>query len=536
MSLLSSSRCVLILGDEGLQIYNVGRLNTKFVEFLPWDTVDFETSVRDLLVGKCNRKPIVILNDMVEQHYRKERIPKVSILDRGNILKRRLGVAFPNYRIKAALKLSEKNSSHEGGVKSNSYLFAAVPNSDFISKTMEAIRLASAPIVGFYLLPIEASAMVSDCSIKLMKSEGRKQKSVWTIFVGQHHSGGLRQVVARNGELALTRMTPIIDTDVEPDLWAKEVVAELTATMSYLARFGYKEQDGLDIIVIANESSKTSLETQIEIDCNLRVMTSQQVAGVLGTNLGHQEELRYADPLYVSYLGRKNRFLLPMKSAAIDRLTQPRQMASLLMAALLIGCLYFGFLAFQKWKNYANTKDQLLISRQQASSLKEEQRREVAKQKELGYDFLYVNNSIKIYEELSNQKIKPLPVITVIGRALGADLSLDNLEIKSEQVKVEKSEDPYAYETEEEQYKFYIDITLTTSFPSTIDPEVGVELINSFKQRLVEALPDYEVTVARQVADLSYTGNFVGEAGDSTTEEGVQDDYIAEIKIRGEVK
>lgn len=527
---------MLILGDEGLQIYNIGRLNAKFVEFLPWDTVDFEISVKDILVKQCKRKPVVILNDMVEQHYRKERIPKVSIVDRGNILKRRLGVAFPNYRIKAALKLSEKNNKKEPGVKAHSYLFAAVPNSDSIGKTLNAVRMASSPIIGFYLLPIEASAMVSELSKKLMKNEGRRQESVWTIFVGQHHSGGLRQIVTRNGELALTRMTPIIDTDVEPDLWAKEVASELTATMSYLARFGYKEQDGLDIIIVGNDSSQTSLEEQINIECNLRVMTSQMIAGAVGTNLGQQDDLRYADPLYAAYLGKKSRFLLPMQSAAIEKLTQPRKVATFLTLALMVGCFYYGFVTFTKWSKYSKLDNDLSLALQRTSSLKEERRREVEKQKELGYDFLYVNNSIKIYNELQAQKIKPLPVIAAISRALGTDLSLDNMEVKLEEVKVAEPDDPYAYKDGKEYFKYYIETMLTTSFPSTIDPEVGVQKINELKDRLAQALPDYEVTVAKQVADLSYTGNFVGEAGESTTTENVQDDYIAEIKIRGEIK
>ena len=527
---------MLILGDEGLQIYNVERLTTQFVEFLPWDTVDFEISVKEILVKRCKRKPVVILNDMVEQHYRKERIPKVSIMDRGSILKRRLGVAFPNYRIKAALKLSDKNNKQESGVKADSYLFAAVPNSDSIGKTLAAVRMSHCPIIGFYLLPVEASMMVTQLSSKLMKSEGRRQKSVWTIFVGQHHSGGLRQIVTRNGELALTRMTPIIDTDVEPDLWAKEVASELTATMSYLARFGYKEQDGLDIIIVANDSSQASLENQINVECNLRIMTSQSVAGLVDTNLGQQDDLRYADPLYASYLGKKSRFLLPMQSAAIEQLTQPRKIATYLMLGLILGCAYFGFIAFTKWSEYSKLNDDLMVARQKASSLKEEKRREVAKQKELGYDFLYVNNSIKIYNELEAQKMKPLLLIVAVSRALGTDLSLDNMEIRLEQVAVDKPKDPYAYDDGEGQFKNYMDTILTTSFPSSIDPEVGVSLVNGFKERLVQALPDYEITVAKQVADLSYTGNFVGEAGDSTTEEDVQDDYIAEIKIRGEIK
>ncbi len=534
MSLMSPSRCVLILGDEGLQIYNVSRLNAKFIEFLPWDTVDFETSVRDLIVKECKRKPIVILNDMVEQHYRKERIPKVSFLDRANILKRRLGVSFPNYRVRAALKLKDKNSSIEGGEKGDAYLFAAIPHSDPFSKTIEAIRQSLAPIVGFYLLPVEASAMVKTLSSKL---KGGRHKAAWTIFMGQHHGGGLRQIVTRHGELALTRMTPIVDTDVEPELWAKEVAGELTATMSYLSRFGYKETDGLDIIIVANESSQTSLEASIDVECNLKVLTSQQVASAVGMHLGRQEDLRYADPIYASYLGKKSKFLLPMQSAAIDRLTKPRRVASFIMLGLLIGCAYFGFNVFKDWKKYIETKDRLVVSVQQNSSLKEEYQRELRKKKELGFDFAYVNNSIELYEGFQKKKLKPLFVVREVARSLGPDLHLDNFLVKLDEVEVKIEEGSYGYDPlEEKKFEAYLDAALTISFPNTINPDVGVEKINTLKERLERSLPDYRVTITRQVADLSYTGNFVGEAGDGASQDSIPEEYTAEINIRGKVK
>jgi len=48
----------------------------------------------------------------------------------------------------------------------------------------------------------------------------------WTVFIGQHQSGGLRQVVVREGELALTRMTAVGSHDENPMNWAREVQQE----------------------------------------------------------------------------------------------------------------------------------------------------------------------------------------------------------------------------------------------------------------------------------------------------------------------
>lgn len=528
------------MGDDGLQIYNAGSVGVKFIDYIPWDTVDFEASVKDLIIKQAKRKPVVILNDMVEQHYRKEKIPKVSILDKNNVIKRRLSVAFPNYRVRAALKLNEKQALANDQSKSGgTYLFAAIPNSEPYKKTINAVSQSGAPIVGFYLLPVEAANMVKTLSGKLGKKF--RSKSTWTIFIGQHHGGGLRQIVTRKGELALTRLTPTVDTDIEPELWVKEVAGELAATMSYLSRFGYKESDGLDIIITSNEACHDLLSQEIRIEgATIHGMTSTQIGGLLGTRLGRQDDKRYADPLHAGYLGRKSKFLLPMESASIDQLTKPRRVASFLIMGLLAGCAYFGFQAFQNWQKNVQVQDELMIAVQQRESLEQEYQRQVERQKALGFDFVLVNNAIEIHKDLNAQKIKPLPIMREIGRALGPDLNLDNIITKLEEEKPTADANnfaPYSPEGQEAEAKRYNSKTvLSISFPPSMDPDLGVQRINNLRDRLAENLPEYEVTILKQVADLSYTGNVVGQAGTASDSGAGPETYAAEIEIRGAVQ
>lgn len=535
MSFLSSLRSVLILGDEGLQIYSAGRLGAKFIDFVAWDDEGFEASVRNSLVNECKRKPVVILNDMVEQHYRKERIPNVSILDKASVLKRRLNITFPNYKVRAALKLKEQKKKSPGkNEKGTSYLFAATPASDAFNKTLAAIDRAIVPIIGFYLLPIEAATMVKDLSAVLSKKA--KHKSLWTMFVGQHHNGGLRQIVVRDGELALTRITPIVDTDVEPELWAKEVSGEIDSTMSYLSRLGYSEMDGLDIVVIANDSAHAMLESIIKVDCNFRAMTSMQVAGLLGISLGRQEDLRYADPLHAAYLGGKKRFRLPMQSVALQRLTQPRRIASALLWIGVVGCILLGVNASYNFKNSKNVRDNLDVKIQVSQSLQQEYDVALQKKKALGFDFLYVSSALNAFKDLQGQKLQPLPVISAIGKALGAGLKLDSLKIKlDKQVFKPKQEDQYAYiAASENKYEYFLKADLIISFPGDTNPDLGVSQINGLQKRLQKSLPDYTINIERQVADLSYTGNFVGGGADTLNK--ASKGYSAELTIRGILK
>lgn len=532
MTLFSSTRCVLILGDEGLQIYNVGRLSAKFIDFVPWNTVEFETSVKDILVRKCKRKPIVILNDMVEQHYRKERLPKVSVMDRANVLKRRLGIAFPNYKIRAALKLDDKNSHLPKEGKGAAYLFAAIPATESFTKTMQAIRLSGATVLGLYLLPIESSAMVKALSAKV--SKGRKA-ATWTIFMGQHQNGGVRQIVTRDGELALTRMTPIVDTDIEPELWAKEISGELSATMSYLSRFGYNAQDGLNVIIIANEGMETHLEGVISVDCNLQVLTSQQAGKLLGANIGGQSDLRYADPLHAGYLGRKSKFRLPMHVAALDNMVKPRRVASFVILGLLAASAYFGYKTFSDWTKSLEITEEIRVVEERKKSIQQEYDRELAKKKAIGFDFLLVSNSVELFNEIGKEKIQPLPLLKEIGQSLGSDLRLDKLVLKSGRLKKAPS-NPYASQGQNQAEDKIMEAVMTLSFDSSIDPDVGVRKTNELEAHLKQNLPSYDVSIIKQVADLSYTGNFVGEAGMGTADETEPQDYEAEIIVRGPVR
>jgi hypothetical protein len=59
---------------------------------------------------------------MVEQHYRKEKLPKVGVLDKAGVLRRKLAVVFPNHPVRAALAM--KTDKKTAG---SYYLFAGVP-------------------------------------------------------------------------------------------------------------------------------------------------------------------------------------------------------------------------------------------------------------------------------------------------------------------------------------------------------------------------------------------------------------------------
>lgn len=531
MSIFSPSRCVLLLTDEGLAVYDAGG-KAQLLDTIPWQTEDFEDSVADLIRRKCRGKAVLILNDMVEQHYRKERIPKVGTLDRSNVIRRRVAAAFPAYPVRNAIKLKEKAPSREGQRAGDIYLLAAVPLSDNVQKTLAAVRKSYAAIAGFALLPVESAGMVQALSKKLSKVT--EKSSVWSIFVGQHQSGGLRQIVTKNGELALTRMTPIVDSDIDHDLWSSEVANEIKGTMSYLTRFGFDTSDGLDVTIIANNSVADRVAAKIDFDCNLNVLTSGEAANMLGLKIGRQEEMRYADPLHVAWSGRKATLSMPLQAAQLDSISGPARMATAASVLLLLGCAYFGYEAFNNtaaWtknaEGHSNAERQLVLVR--ADHAAELERKAAA-----GIDFLLIENSTKVYDKLEKRSMKPLAVFDMIGKSLGADIHLTSLSVRPVEhvTSLDATRAQPAAQEQDEKPKQY-EIVLRIVFPAKLAPEKGVEKIEEIERRLKGNLPRHNVRIIKQVADLTYTGNFVGEASNKGAQSGEQKDYEAQIMIRG---
>src|SRR5262245_52286166 len=135
LALFAPSRTVVLIADEALYIYSTGFRGARLVETVPWDAENFEQNVASVLSKDCGGKPVLILNDMVEQHYREERVARVSPLDKANVLQRKLNVAFPNYPVKAALPLKEKIAKTEKAAAASIYIFSAVPGTDAFHKT-----------------------------------------------------------------------------------------------------------------------------------------------------------------------------------------------------------------------------------------------------------------------------------------------------------------------------------------------------------------------------------------------------------------
>jgi len=520
-----------------LQIFDVTAKRVQSVGVISWTAENFEENVVNIIRNKCGKKPLVIVSDMVEQHYRKERLPKVSLLDQAGFIRRRLSLAFPNYPVRAALPLDKKLNKSENK-SGDVYLFAALPDSEAFQKTMRAARQSLASITGFYLLPVEATGMLEALS-KSVEKKG-ESKAVWNIFVGQHNGGGLRQIVTRHGELALTRMTPVMDTDVEPELWAEEVVNELKATMSYLSRFGYAKGENLNVFIISNDGVSQHLERLVDLECDLHIMTASQAALAINSKIGQQSEQRYADSLHAGWIGRKSSFKLPMEASQITDVSKPRKVASVAAVLLFLGLVYQLIVTFLSVQDTLVMREDLDVAQQKLASVEQAYQKEVDEKKALGFDFVLVNNSIKIYEELSRSSMDPFYVLRAIGEALGPEMRIDALRAAplndretERYLRAFPAEPDGQQEVDEGDSEKLFKLAFTLSFPPSLDPEVGAATIQTLRRLLSEKLPEHLVSIERQIDGMSYSSNLVGQVGEAVNGNESEEDFVAEIVIMG---
>lgn len=525
ISFLVPNRTILMITDDGLGVFSSGRKGVRLIEVVPWHVDDFVSHVTDIIAKDLGGKPVLIVNDMVEQHYRKEKIPRVSVMDKQNVVKRKLMVAFPNYPVQAALPLKEKVAKKAAGGAGSLYLFAAVPASEAFTKTMEAARRSLAPIAGFCLLPVETSDMIKKLVVSL---QGKSfQKSSWTVFIGQHHSGGLRQIVVRNGNLALTRMTPVSDPSQGTDAWAEEVRQEFQATISYLSRFGFSPEDGLNVIMaVGDEALGEKVRAFIDVPCEFSVLSVDEAARKIGVKSSAGGYGHHADFLHLAWIARKSKFILPMRAKQIDVVSKPRQIALLATMLLLLGGAFQGYQLLDLYQKSIELDDSIDTMKNRKNQLDLQYSREVERKNELGFDIRLIQSALTFHDTLEKDKVSALNLSYNIGVALGRDMRIDRIKVEKGAASVV----PQIFGQESKTPAFTAKFQMT--FPSSTNAQKGNKEVSDLRMRLQRLMPDHVIKVTKFLEDYEYSEEIVVETGEAS-KTGVKQDYVAEIEIEG---
>lgn len=533
-----SQRCVLFLTDEGVNVFTCSASSVRLIQHISWKQPNFSESLAELIARDAGGKSVVLLNDVADQIYRRERLPSVPYFDRASVLQRKLNVTFPTYPIRSAKEIKEPRGldTKKESTTGKLFLFCALPASDPLSKVIEATRLSLAPVGGLCLLPIESTDLVVRLSSKLRRLKPAESASPWTVFIAQHSNGGLRQIVVRNGDLTLTRITPISDPDRDPGQWALEVLQELKSTITYLGRHTYKPTDGLEIILLAPRKNQTIFADILDVPGNLHTLSVTEAGGHLGIRFDREMDERWADPLHAAWIAKKGRLSLPLISNDLNNIAIPRFAAGVVRNLLLlasIGALgYAGYEANGYFKAY----EELVQARETRTKLYAELEAEIERKKSLGIDVKLVQAVLDARDAAVAQSFDPLPLLLRVSKVLPANMRVEEMTMAYNP----PPPDPAAPQGTPPDPLSKAMGTFTTTFkflfPEDLKPEHGNKRVEDLRAALQQELQsDYTVVLTKKVADLSYAGSFETEFGVGKNVTGVKD-ASAEIQITSVVK
>ncbi len=539
-SLMQPSRIVILIMDDGVAVFHVTRKGVQLLDDLHWRSSDFSDKLAETL-SKSGATSAVILNDTVDPHYRKEKIPIPTLLDKANIIKRRLSVAFPNFPIRASMMLKQppppkgaaktsKEKQEKDAVKTELHLFAALPASDAFGKIVHAISKVDIQIMGYGLLPIESRSLLAHLVKNISKNKLDIEGSSWAILISQHHGGGLRQIVVRNDELALTRVTPVMEPDpTSPGAWAAEVSQEIQATLSYLSRFGYTPGDGLDIIAIGESEFLAPIESMMSVPCHFTNLPVSVAAAYLGLNIGVQNDQHHADIIHAGWTAKKIALELPLVSRELISLQQPRRVALAFMLASAVSLAGVLGYATDIGMRYYGLTTNLEVAQADKKKIDEIYYEELKRKEKMGIDVPLIKGSLAVSRTLKDVMIDPLPLLESVSKEM-QDIRLDKFEFSNDGPEVLDK----AYTTGQPQTSRTTNLTLYISFSGTIEPKAGNQEIDKLVERLNNSLNSqgYLAEVTKQLQDLTYTGVIKREFGVTGEQRKSEERYKAEVVIK----
>lgn len=539
-------RRVLFIGDEGIAMFTNKGGKVLYECSIPWLVPNFEEQLHEALTSGDRRKSVLVLFDAVEQHYRKETLPNVGAMDKGKVLKRKLDLAFPSYPIRAAVplegefkRLKKLKKTQKG--QQPAYLFAALPESENLERINRVLYETGVPIAGLALLPVESTGLVAELSKKLRPKEAPASR--WAVLIGHHETGGIRQVVIKDGDLALTRLTPMAEGEAVGQAWGEEIIREFKATLSYIARFGYNADDGLDVIVISGEEEKRVLNQASLPVTQLHCLTPHEAAKALGARLGPKVKPQYADSLHAAWNGKKFKPDMPLRAPRMDKVKKPRLIARVASIIMLIGVLVLGGMVGNSYQIYMGLQDDIAAKENQRSALDREYKQEAAIFDELPVKPDVLRGSLAVRDLLKENEVHAKPVFEKLKPVLGEEFLLRDLTYTHTPSSLlepaeENTRGPQRRlgvgrrPPKQESPNGKIEIKFSFGLPNSMTLEEKVLKTNEFHIKLRDSFSGHEVTLDKQFGGFSATGSQQGQVGETTGPGGAPggaDDYATFI-------
>ncbi|MDD9901654.1 MAG: hypothetical protein OXT65_11795 [Alphaproteobacteria bacterium] len=528
---LSPKRRVLMVGGEGVVLYAPQGRGIARETALAWDVPNFDEQLVEVLSEKNSDKSVVVIFDGLDQTYRKEEnVPKLSPFDRSRFVKRKLELAFPSYPVRAALEIKppkKKGIQFKAGPKvAPSYLFVALPETEGLDRVGNALFESGVPVAGFGLLPVESAELVMALREKAFDKSAKPSR--WAVLIGQHETGGLRQVVARDGQLAMSRLTPTSEAGVSGAGWAEEVTRGFKETLAYISRLGYTPEDGLDVMVVCGELEKQFFDAGALQATQFKCLGVGEALTLIGAKSFGFEKSNFGDALHAAWVARQNSLRLPVRLPSIHRIMAPRLGARVATVLLFLSALGVAGWTANDYTSYLSLREELGIKDNQRAMMQRDYDEETKKFDELEVRPEVIKNTLAIKKLLEDNTANPAKFLNRFRAALGGDIYLQEfkyehtpgagLQIGKNSSGPQQNRRGGRRSTPKKDDRGMIKVTFSLALPSSMALEQKVTRAEKLQQDLATAFPDYEVRIATQFGRVSRGGAFQGGAGGSQSD------------------
>ena len=363
---------------------------------------------------KDTKARISVLVDTLDQSFKEEELPKVGILDRRKVLSRHINMAFPGANLRGARLVGP------GSKNTLLYQFAAVPLDGRIPGWIDFVDSLPNPKGGVSAVAAENVDLVAALAPKDAPVEAGNNH--WRHLIGVNATGGLRQIIEKNGRLSLTRLTQAPPPDTPPADFADMIIRDFKATITYIRRLGYAVGDALDLVVLTTPENKDALDALTWDGArSVSIYTPYEAGATVGVGSIGKEDQAYCDVLHAAWFASKGRARLPLTRSAALGTTQDdlRELAFAVApyAAGLLAAAVIGWTGWAGYDTYATSSANTQME-QQLATLKHTLGDEQAKLGLLPYDAARMRNVLEVNTALEAGKLDYAPLFQTIAHAL----------------------------------------------------------------------------------------------------------------------
>jgi hypothetical protein len=361
---------------------------------------------------------ISVIVDTLDQSFKEEEIPKVSILDRRKVLARHINMAFPGANLRGARIVKQTDK------KTLLYEFAAVPLDGRIPGWMDFVASLPNEKGGVHAIAAENVDILRALVPKdaLAVEEGQNH---WRHLIGVNVTGGLRQIIEKNGRLSLTRLTQAPPPETPPDEFADMIIRDFKATITYIRRLGYQVGEPLDLVVLTTPANKNVLQ-DLDWDSarSVSVYTPYEAGALLNLGSLGKEDQAYCDVLHAAWFASKRKSILPLTRAAAlgDTKDDIRELA-FATAPYAAGLLAASVIGWAGWTlyEYIDTSGKNDALQAQLTRLNNTLGNAKGDLAASPYEASRVRNVMDVAKALDTDKVDIVPVVAGLANALEGD-------------------------------------------------------------------------------------------------------------------